>query len=122
MNHVMESDDVDRGIHLQENQIYVYPALFLVGNQAGIEVIFPDLPGCVAYGENEGMAYVEAKEALAHHLRGLEGEPPEPTPVDDLDPDPYLREEEKGVFVLISVSVSPSSGSPSRIHLHHPRG
>ena len=38
----------------------------------GYSVYFPDLPGCVSYGENYERAMHEAKDALGLHLYGME--------------------------------------------------
>lgn len=38
----------------------------------GISITFPDLPGCVSFGENEAEAMKFAKEVLMLHLWGME--------------------------------------------------
>ncbi len=38
----------------------------------GISITFPDLPGCVSFGENEAEAMKCAKEVLMLHLWGME--------------------------------------------------
>ena len=40
----------------------------------GYGVFFPDLPGCVSYGNNLEEAQINAKEALELHVYGLEKE------------------------------------------------
>ena len=54
------------------------------GPQDGWDVIFPDLPGCVAQGETMAGALGAAMEALALHIEGMaeDGQAlPEPTEV-----------------------------------------
>lgn len=53
----------------------------------GVHITFPDLPGCVSFGENEADAVKQAREALALHLWGIEDDgdvPPAPSTVKDL--------------------------------------
>lgn len=54
-----------------EKDTHVYPAMFVYADD-GIHVTFPDLPGCVTFGETQERAAVAAKEALALHLCGME--------------------------------------------------
>lgn len=65
---------------------YVYPAVFRF-HAGGVDVEFPDLPGCFSHGSTQEEALVKAREALALHLYGLEreGEPiPPPSKVTDV--------------------------------------
>ncbi|MBP1548173.1 MAG: type II toxin-antitoxin system HicB family antitoxin [Oscillospiraceae bacterium] len=50
---------------------YYFPAVFSYHND-GISVTFPDLPGCVSYGENEPDAIKSAQQCLALHICGME--------------------------------------------------
>lgn len=50
---------------------YVYPAIFHFDID-GISIDFPDLPGCITFGDDEQEAIRNAKEALELHLFGLE--------------------------------------------------
>jgi len=50
---------------------YIYPALFHYADD-GISVTFPDLPGCVTYGNDPEEAFRMAREAMALHLYGME--------------------------------------------------
>lgn len=50
---------------------YLYPAIFHFADD-GISVEFPDLPGCLTYGDDEEEAFKNAKEALELHMFGLE--------------------------------------------------
>lgn len=53
-------------------------------------VYFPDLPGCVSFGDSFEKAQREAADALGLHLYGMEkdGEPmPEPSKTPLIDPD-----------------------------------
>jgi len=56
-----------------------------------ISVIFPDVPGCVTWGESTEHAYVMAVDALAGHLEAL---------VDDDDPIPPPSSREKAWTAL----------------------
>lgn len=59
---------------------YVFPAVFGYDND-GINVTFPDLPGCHTFGDTEEDAFLMAKDALEGHLYTLESEgDPIPTP------------------------------------------
>ncbi len=52
----------------------------------GYGVFFPDLPGCVSYGNNLEEAQINAKEALELHVYGLEKESEKlPEPSKNLD-------------------------------------
>jgi predicted RNase H-like HicB family nuclease len=53
------------------NDRYVYPAIFHF-DEDGISIEFPDLPGCITFGDSEQEAIKNAKEALELHLFGLE--------------------------------------------------
>ncbi|MBW8381781.1 MAG: type II toxin-antitoxin system HicB family antitoxin [Youngiibacter sp.] len=50
---------------------YVYPAVFEYDGD-DINVSFPDLPGCLTFGNNEAEAMFNAKEALEGHLFVME--------------------------------------------------
>ena len=50
---------------------YIFPCIFIY-NDSGISVCFPDLDGCVSYGDNDSKAFHNAKEALSLHLFGME--------------------------------------------------
>lgn len=50
---------------------YIYPAIFDYAED-GISVEFPDLPGCLTFGSSDEEALTMAKEAMAHHLYGME--------------------------------------------------
>lgn len=78
---------------------YVFPAI-LSFDDDGIAVEFPDLPGCLTYGETSEDAIQNAKEALGLHIYGLEEENmmiPEPTNIEK------LKLETNQVPVLIDV-------------------
>jgi len=51
---------------------YTYPAVFVYKKTGGIGIYFPDLDGCVSYGETEAIARKNAREALSLHLYGME--------------------------------------------------
>lgn len=50
---------------------YSYPAVFEPGKD-GYGVYFPDLPGCISFGETFEKAQREAEDALGLHLYGME--------------------------------------------------
>lgn len=50
---------------------YSYPAVFEPGED-GYGVYFPDLPGCISFGETFEKAQREAEDALGLHLYGME--------------------------------------------------
>jgi predicted RNase H-like HicB family nuclease len=54
-----------------------YLAVFETDENPGISVFFPDVPGCVSFGNNFDHALLMAKEALSLHIYGIEkdGEP-----------------------------------------------
>lgn len=61
-----------------------YFAVFEPAGSGGYSVYFPDLPGCVGYGEDYETAYKDAAEALGLHLYGMEkyGDPIPPASKD----------------------------------------
>ena len=68
---------------------YIFPCVFIYKDD-GISIYFPDLDGCVTFGENETLAFYNAKEALTLHLYGMEqdNEPiPEPSTVKGIELD-----------------------------------
>jgi predicted RNase H-like HicB family nuclease len=50
---------------------YTFPCVFIY-EESGISIYFPDLDGCISYGENEEDAIASAKECLSLHLYGME--------------------------------------------------
>ncbi|MEQ8187322.1 MAG: type II toxin-antitoxin system HicB family antitoxin [Candidatus Eremiobacterota bacterium] len=67
---------------------YVYPAVFYY-EEGKIDILFPDLPGCVSQGSNDEEALKMAKEALSLHMWGIEqdNDPvPEPTALEQVKP------------------------------------
>ena len=82
-----------------KKNLRVYPALFFHDEDA-ICVEFPDLPGCVTFGDTMEEALDSAKEALEGFLYSLEkdNDPvPAPTPFEQV-------EVEKGA-ILVAISV-----------------
>ena len=66
-----------------------YPAIFEPSGN-GYSVYFPDLPGCISYGESYEEAQKEASDALGLHLYGMEkdGEViPVPSQKPEIDPE-----------------------------------
>ena len=76
---------------------YIFPCVFIYKDD-GISIIFPDLDGCVSFGENEQRAFYNAKEALTLHLYGMEQDN-DPIPSPTLAKDIELEENEKTVLV-----------------------
>jgi len=65
---------------------YVYPAIFHYADD-GISIEFPDLPGCITFGDSDTEAINNAKEALELHLYGLEEDKehiPNPSHIQDI--------------------------------------
>lgn len=54
-----------------KKDVYVFPALLTIEND-GVSVEFPDLCGCLTFGDNYEDAIKNSKEALGLHLYGLE--------------------------------------------------
>lgn len=48
-----------------------YAAMLEPAPDGGFGVSFPDLPGCVSYGENLDDAVIQAHDALSLHLEGM---------------------------------------------------
>lgn len=82
---------------------YVFPAIFRFhGN--GVDVEFPDLPGCFSHGSTQEEALEMAREALGLHLYGMEEDGdtiPPPSRVNDLDAG------DDGAVVLVDVWMPP---------------
>jgi predicted RNase H-like HicB family nuclease len=80
-----------------KNDNYIFPCAFIY-NDTGISVYYPDLDGCVSYGENEKEAFENAKIALSLHLYGMEQDGdciPEPSELRSLT----LEDNHKAVLV-----------------------
>ena len=54
-----------------QKDTYIFPCVFIYKDE-GISIYFPDLDGCISYGEDEKDALLSAKEALSLHLYGME--------------------------------------------------
>lgn len=68
----------------------IYQGVFEPTAGEGFSVYFPDLPGCVSYGDTLNEARKNAQDALALHLYGLEedGAPiPAPSAAPEVDPE-----------------------------------
>jgi predicted RNase H-like HicB family nuclease len=82
-----------------KKDLRIYPAVFFHDDDA-ICVEFPDLPGCVTFGETMEEALESAKEALEGFLYGMEQDDdpiPPPTPFDK------IAVEKGGVLMAIAV-------------------
>jgi len=68
------------------NDKYIYPCVFIYEDE-GISVYYPDLDGCVTFGNDEREAFANAKEALTMHLYGMEQDRdplPQPSQIKDI--------------------------------------
>ncbi|WP_130472578.1 type II toxin-antitoxin system HicB family antitoxin [Candidatus Magnetaquicoccus inordinatus] len=89
-------------------EIRHYPAIMYQGSE-GIWVGFPDIPGCVSFGNTIQHAATQAEEALSGHVALMvrDGDPlPEPTPMDHLDevaPDPEDSVEVARLLVRVEI-------------------
>jgi predicted RNase H-like HicB family nuclease len=71
---------------------------------SGYSVYFPDLPGCVSFGQNFEDARQEAADALALHLYGMEKDDeiiPEPSA------DPILDQETGSGYIVVPITIFP---------------
>ena len=85
----------------------------------GVGVSFPDLPGCVSWGEDAGEAVRNAEEALALHLGGMVEDNeavPEPTPLGVLIRQAYIDHGQHVTYAAITVE-EPSEGERVNIYL-----
>ncbi|MDR1465449.1 MAG: type II toxin-antitoxin system HicB family antitoxin [Oscillospiraceae bacterium] len=74
-----------------------YLAVFEPNGSGGFGVYFPDLPGCVSYGDSFEQAAREAEDALGLHLYAMEKDGDSiPSPSQSLEIDP---ETESGYWV-----------------------
>jgi predicted RNase H-like HicB family nuclease len=82
-------------------------------------VMFPELPGCFSAGETLDEALVNAGEALAMHIEGMEEdgeEVPLPLPIEIIVSDPRFAEAREG-GVIASVPLVRDLGSTTRINV-----
>lgn len=56
---------------MEKPDFYRYIAVFSYGKD-GISITFPDLPGCISFGDDEDEAVKMAQEALTLHMWGME--------------------------------------------------
>ena len=67
-----------------------YLAIFEPTEDGAYSVYFPDLPGCISWGESFESALTEAQDALGLHIYGMEkdGDPlTSPSKTPEIDPD-----------------------------------
>ncbi len=82
-------------------------------------VIFPEMPGCFSAGNTMDEALLNAIEALAMHVEGLEAdgdEIPQPVSVDAILRDPRFAEDREGA-IIASVPLIRDLGSTTRINV-----
>jgi predicted RNase H-like HicB family nuclease len=91
----------------------------LDGKPGAFGVSFPDLPGCVAMGKDENDAYDNALDALSEwvHDARMDGDAPNPRPIEELRRDPNVIEtlSEGGVFIAVPLVIE--SGRPVRANI-----
>ncbi|MBB6673034.1 type II toxin-antitoxin system HicB family antitoxin [Cohnella nanjingensis] len=84
-----------------KKDVYRYWAAFHYADD-GVSVRFPDLPGCLTFGNTDEEAHAAAREALEGFIYGLEkdGDPiPDPTPLSETVK--VLDEDEAAVEVKV---------------------
>jgi predicted RNase H-like HicB family nuclease len=87
------------------------------GAEAGWDVIFPDLPGCVSQGDAPQEAMEHAMEALALHIEGMIADGatlPSPSAVTDPLPDWVSANEIGRRFEVFLTAQIPDSANISR--------
>jgi len=80
---------------------YIYPCVFIYEDE-GISVYYPDLDGCVTFGNDEQEAFKNAREALTMHLHGIEQDG-DPMPCPSLIKDVVLDENEQVLLLEVSM-------------------
>ena len=92
---------------MNKPDFYRYIAL-LDYEKDGVHVTFPELPGCVTFGQDEEEAIKEAREVLKLHLWGMEDDgdtPPEPSTIKNLSSSQKLKDNE--TFFLVDAFMPP---------------
>lgn len=79
---------------------YQYYAIFNFADD-GINVTFPDLPGCITFGHSVEEALLMAKEALELFL---DGEPIEDIPLPQRIMPQFLNPEDKAYLIEANIS------------------
>ena len=74
---------------------YRYHAIFTYEDD-GVNVVFPDLPGCITFGKDEEEAIRMAKEAVSLHIYGMEQDK-EPIP----EPSSMKKLAEEGATMVV---------------------
>ena len=80
---------------------YIFPCVFIY-EDTGISVYYPDLDGCVSFGEDEQQAFYNAKEALTLHLYGMEQDN-DPIPPPSKIKDIILDENEQALLLEVAM-------------------
>lgn len=102
--------------------IVAYPAI-MEPAQEGFGVWFPDLPGCVSYGESEADARQQSIEALAFHLEGMaeDGEAfPRPSSINVMADRGEDVAEGGYVFVVTTEAPAPRAPQVQRVNVTFP--
>ena len=88
---------------MKKKDHHVFPAIFYP-DEKYIGVQFPDLPGCLTFGDDLDNAFAMAREALGGYLLSME-DANEPIP----DPSPFAsiktKQEERVVLIEVWLSV-----------------
>ncbi|MDY8109316.1 type II toxin-antitoxin system HicB family antitoxin [Fulvimarina sp. 2208YS6-2-32] len=82
-------------------------------------VSFPDLPGCISFGDTLDEAATHAVEALCGHVRMMEADGdsiPSPRSYDEIVADPELVEDRKDAILTV-VPLIRNRGATTRINL-----
>lgn len=92
---------------MNKPDFYKYIAL-LDSEKVGIHVTFPDLPGCVTFGQDNEEAIREARKVLKLQLGGMDDDgdtPPEPSTIKNLSNSQKLNDNE--TFFLVDAFMPP---------------
>ncbi|MDR0520164.1 MAG: type II toxin-antitoxin system HicB family antitoxin [Clostridiales Family XIII bacterium] len=96
-----------------------YIALFeYEDGAAGVGVVFPDLPGCISYGEDFDAAYRNAHEALSLYADG-EGALPAPRTMEQIrrEWEEWSEWEGRRSFHTVKVALYPLKASAKKFNI-----
>ena len=87
----------------------------------GVGVVFPDLDGCVSWGEDAHSAVRNAEEALGVHQEGMAEERlplPEPSPLQAITPEIIARYFEAGSPVAYALVTVEAPDEAERVNVY----
>lgn len=87
----------------------------------GVGVVFPDLDGCVSWGEDAHSAVRNAEEALGLHLEGMREARlllPDPSPLQAITPDILARYFEPGAPVTYALVTVEAPDEAERVNVY----